>query len=164
MIIKYFVGTEGTATDTMSEFRVTGGTRTGDTMAFQFKPVRGLTRTGDTITIQDCRIIPGSRAWPLFWTAGMSFALITAIFELARGNIMAAVIPMLAALGLLIWLQDVKRRFRHPLVSHPNGYIQPETDQEAALFASCKTLSVRDYIRGFKHKLDAWMPSKRATR
>jgi hypothetical protein len=164
MLVKYFVGTEGTATDAMSEFRVVGGTRTGDTLALQYKPLRGLTRTGDTINIADCRVIPASRIWPLFWTTASAFAGVTAVFEILRGGFMGAIIPALAQLGMLVWFPDVKRRFKYALISHPNGYIQPECQQDAALFENCKMAHVQDYIRGLRHKLDAWMPKKSTAR
>lgn len=145
MIVRYFAGIPGTANDVMAEFRVTKLNRNGGDLSVEFKPVRGWTLTDDTIRLVDVGWVPFRWLWPAAWAALIIVSLVTALQQYLAGHYLGLTAPLALFFLSFVWIPGVVSRAQYGSLYHPRGFIQPENEEEAALFASCRTLDLAEY-------------------
>jgi len=147
MIVRYFAGIPGTANDVMAEFRVTKFRRDGDRLAVEFKPVRGWELTEDTISLTDVGWIPCRWLWPAAWAALIIVSLGTAVQQYLHGHYLGLTAPLALFFLSFVWIPGVVSRALYGSLYHPRGFVQPENEEEVALFAGCRTLDLEEYAR-----------------
>lgn len=158
MIIRYFAGVEGTAKDVMAEFKVVDVRMEGEDLAVEFKPVPGWDRKEDLIPLEEVGWIPLRWLWPAAWLALIILSLATAVQQYVAGNYLNMTAPGAMFFLLFVWALGVVQRALYGSLYHPAGIIQPETAEEAAIFAGCRTLTLAEYASAWVQQFKVFKP------
>lgn len=104
----------------------------------------------DRISLNAISWFPLARAWPLAWIAIITYCCFLLFCHMAVGHYHTALPPFIIAFGLLSWFPMAT--LRYSWLAGEGITVQPETNDEAALFATCSVLTLRSLVRQAREK------------